>query len=113
MARTSVPVKRLGRFAVSSYLSTDLATGNIVDGMRMPNDGATFLYIANTGGAPETISVDVVETVEFVAPGPLVYTVSNLNSVDLIGPFPVGIYGNVLEFDVSSVNLAFGAFSLL
>lgn len=98
---------------MASYIAADLATGNIVDGMRMINDGATFLYVANTGGTPETISVDVVETVEFVAPGPLVYTVSNLNFVDLIGPFPVGIYGNVLQFDVSSVNLAFGAFSLL
>lgn len=113
MARTTVPINRLGRLAVSSFVSADLATGNTVDGMRMLNDGATVLYIANSGGTPETISIDVVETVEFVSVGPLVYTISNLTNVDLIGPFPPGIYGNVLEFDVSSTNLAFGGFSLL
>jgi hypothetical protein len=113
MAATSVPVKRVSRFAVTAFASTELAAGNVVDGMSMLNDGATLLYVSNTGGSPETIDVTIVETVDFQAPSPVTFTISNLNSVDVIGPFPAGIYGNYLEFTVSSASLSFGGFSLL
>lgn len=113
MARTDVPVKHLSRFAVASYFSADLAVGNIVDGMRMVNDGASFLYVANTGGSPETVTVLIPETIDFQPVSSAVFTISNLTQIDLLGVFPSSIYGNVLEFDVSSASLSFGAFSLL
>lgn len=113
MARTNVPVRHVSRFAVTSYVSGELATGNTVDGMRMINDGASLLYVANFGGTPETVTVLIPQTLEFQPVTNPVFTISNITSIDIIGPFPVQYYGSVLEFDVSSASLSFGGLSLL
>lgn len=113
MARTTVPVESVDRYAVTSYSALTVATGNIADGMRMVNDGATLLYIDNDSGADQTVTITVPETLDFNPVVDPVIPVSASSTVNLIGPFPTKIYGNVLEFDVSSVNMFFGGFSLL
>jgi hypothetical protein len=113
MARTTVPVKRVNRFDVTTYDLLSVVAGDTVNGMRMPNDGSTLLYIDNDSGLDRTIDVYVVETVDFYPVSPVAITIPASSTVNLIGPFPTGIYGNVLEFDVSGADLLFGGFSLL
>ncbi len=113
MARVTVPVKRVNRYEVTTYDLLSVAVGDTVNGMRMPNDGSTLLYIDNDSGLDQTIDVYVVETVDFYPVSPVSITIPASSTVNLIGPFPTGLYGNVLEFDVSSVDLFFGGFSLL
>lgn len=113
MARVTVPVERVNRRQVTTYDLLSVATGDIVDGMRMPNDGSTLLYIDNNSGLDQTIDIYVVETVDFYPVSPVTIAVPASSTVNMIGPFPTGLYGNVLEFDVSSVDLFFGGFSLL
>lgn len=113
MARTTVPVERVNRRQFTSYDLNSVATGNTVDGMRMPNDGSTLLYVDNDSGLDQTVTISIVETVDFYPVDPVTITVAASSTVNIIGPFPTGLYGNVLEFDVSSVDLFFGGFSLL
>lgn len=113
MARTNVTVKRVNRFDVTTFNTLSEVAGDTVDGMRMSNDGSTLLYIDNDSGLDQTIDVYVVETVDFYPVSPVTITIPAASTVNMIGPFPTGIYGNVLEFDVSSVDLLFGGFSLL
>lgn len=113
MARTTVPVERVNRRNVTTYDTNSAAEGNTADGMRMPNDGSTLLYVDNNSGVDQTITVTVVETVDFYPVDPVVIDIPASSIVNMIGPFPTGLYGNVLEFDVSSVDMFFGGFSLL
>lgn len=113
MARVTVPVEHVNRRQVTTYDLTSVAVGDIVDGMRMPNDGSTLLYIDNNSGLDQTIDIYVVETVDFYPVSPVSIVVPASSIVNMIGPFPTGLYGNVLEFDVSSVDMFFGGFSLL
>ena len=110
MARTNVPIKSVNRLQVAT---ATVVAGNTVDGMRMSNNGATLLYVDNNAGSDQTIELILVETVDFRTAGPVVVTVPASAAVNLIGPFPINLYGNVLEFDVSSASLDFAAFSLL
>lgn len=113
MARTDVPITRTSRYQVNAALAADVVAGDTVNGMRMSNNGATMLRVANSAGVVRTIDLIIVETVDFAAAGPTTLSVP-ANTVDaLIGPFPVNFYGNVLEFDVSSNSLGFLAFSLI
>lgn len=113
MARTTVPVERVNRRQFTSYDLNSVATGNTVDGMRMPNDGSTLLYVDNDSGLDQTVTISIVETVDFYPVDPVTITIPASSTVNIVGPFPTGLYGNVLEFDVSSVDLFFGGFSLL
>lgn len=113
MARVNVPVIRISRHAVNALMNGDEVAGADLDGMRMVNDGATVLFVDNLSGFDETISLIVVETVDFSPAAPVVLTVPDQTYAALIGPFPQKYYGNVLEFDVTSASLNFSAFSLL
>lgn len=110
MARTNVPIKSVERLTVAT---ATVVAGNTVDGMRMSNNGATLLYVDNNSGSNQTVELILVETVDFQSAGPVVLTIPASAAVNLIGPFPANLYGNVLEFDVSSASLDFAAFSLL
>lgn len=113
MARTEVPIERVSRLAVASFLAADSVAGDTVNGMRMPNNGATLLWVSSTSGADQTIDTILVATVDFQPAGPVVLTIPANTETSLVGPFPRELYGNVLEFDVSSALLSFAAFSLL
>jgi hypothetical protein len=109
MARTDVPVQRTSRLQVFSVATG--TPGDVANGMRMINDGATLLYVQGAG-MDATVSTILVETVDFQTPPPIVLTIpANSFGVEL-GPFPVDLYGSVLEFDVSDANLTFAAFTL-
>lgn len=113
MARVDVPVIRVSRHAVNPLVNGSEVPGADLDGMRMVNNGATVLFVDNFSGFNETVSLIVVETVDFSPAAPVVLTVPDQTYAALIGPFPQQFYGNVLEFDVSSALLNFSAFSLL
>lgn len=114
MARTEVPIKRVSRLAVASFLAAESVAGDTVNGMQVVvNDGATLLWVSSTSGAPQTVDMILVATVDFQPAGPVVLTIPANTETSLIGPFPRELYGNVLEFDVSSALLSFAAFSLL
>lgn len=113
MARVTVPVKHVNRFDVTFYNTLTVVAGDVVDGMRMPNDGSTLLFIDNGSGLDQTIDIYIVETVDFYPVPTATITIPAASTVNLIGPFPTSVYGNVLEFDVSSTSLDFGGFSLL
>ena len=113
MARVTVPVKRVNRFEVTTFNTLTVVAGDVLDGMRMPNDGSTLLYIDNGSGLDQTIDIYIVETVDFYPVPTATIAIPAASTVNLIGPFPTGIYGNVLEFDVSSALMDFGGFSLL
>lgn len=113
MARTEVNIIRTSRLQVYPYTSADQVAGNIVDGMQVAfNNGATLLQVESASGAPQTVSILLVETVDFQPAGPVVLTIP-ANSSTLLGPFPPNLYGNVLEFDTSSASLSFLAFTLV
>lgn len=113
MARTTVPVRRVNRQDLTTFSTLDVAAGNTVDGMRMVNNGGTVLVVNNGAGSDQTITLTIVETVDFSPAAPVVVTVPSATFFGMIGPFPEEFYGNVLEFDVSSGSLDFAAFSLL
>lgn len=113
MARINVPVLGTSRLQVIPAFTADLVVGDTVNGMRMSNDGGTVLYVRSSSVAAQTVSLILVETVDFLPVGPAVLTVPALTTAALIGPFPANLYGNVLEFDVSSNTLSFLAFTLL
>lgn len=113
MARTEVPVRRVSRLFASSFTAAQAVNGNTVDGMRMVNNGATVLVVSSSSGAAQTVSTILVETIDFSTPPPIQITVEANASFAVVGPFPTDLYGNVLEFNVSSALLDFGAFSLL
>jgi hypothetical protein len=112
MARTSVPITGTSRHQVFAVDPGDVVTGDTVNGMQMFNNGGTMLYVDNSAVTDETISVTVVETVDFQSASPLVLTIP-AGAFTLLGEFPLNYYGNVLEFDVSSASLGFVAFSLI
>lgn len=113
MARTPVPVTRVSRYQVNSVLSGDEVAGNTVDGNSMVNNGSTLLFVDNFSGSNQTVTLTIVETVDFSPAAPVVLTVVNNTYAAQIGPFPRDLYGDVLEFDVSSASLNFAAFSLI
>lgn len=113
MPRTAVPLKHADRLSVASFTNATDVPGDVVNGMSMVNDGATMLFVANTSALARTVSTYLVETVDFQPAGPVVLTIPASATINLIGPFPTNLYGNVLEFDVSSTTLNFAAFSLL
>lgn len=113
MARTAIPIQRLSRFAVADFTSSETVPGNTVDGMSLVNNGATVLAFRNTSGAPQTITITIVETVDFSPPVPVIETIATGTILGMIGPFPNDIYGNILEFAVSSASVDFAGFSLL
>lgn len=113
MARTAIPVLHTSRYQVASVSSLTVVSGNTVDGMSMVNDGATVIVLRNRAGTPESIALTVVETVDFAPAGPVVIPVASSVYLGQIGPFPVELYGSVLEFAVSDSAIDFVGFSLL
>jgi len=106
-------VKRVSRYQLNYFAATEAADGNVVDGMSMPNNGATVLVVSNDSGAPQTLELTIVETVDFSPASPVSITVASDAWTGVLGPFPREFYGNVLEFSVSSVDVTFVGFSLL
>jgi len=113
VARVNVPVSRVSRLQVFSAVAADVVAGDTVNGMRMANNGATLLWVSSSSGSAQTVETIPVETVDFSPAAPISLVVPANTVSALIGPFPVDIYGNVLEFDVSSALLGFLAFSLI
>lgn len=113
MARVTVPVSKTSRLQVFPTFSTDVVDGDTVNGMRMVNNGATWLHVVSASGSDQTVDLIILETVDFSTPAPITLTIPANTFAANIGPFPVGTYGNVLEFDVSSISLGFLAFSLI
>lgn len=113
MARTTVPVTQTSRLQVFPTFAADVVDGDTVNGMRMVNDGATWLHVVSSSGSAQTIDLIILETIDFSTPAPITLTIPANTFAANIGPFPVGIYGNVLEFDVSSISLGFLAFRLI
>lgn len=113
MARVEVPVKRVSRLSASSYTAAQAVNGDVANGMQMVNDGATVLVVSSSSGAPQTIETIIVESIDFSVPPPITITVAANAAFAVVGPFPTNLYGNILEFDVSSALMDFGGFSLL
>lgn len=111
MARTVVPVAQVSRFQAVAL--TPVA-GDLVNGMQVQfNNGATYLWASNAAVTDQTADFILVETVDFQPASPLTVTIPAGADSVLVGPLPSNLYGNVLEFDVSSASLSFLAFSLL
>lgn len=110
MARTAVAVVQASRYQAVAMAPT---AGDTVNGMQLFNNGATYLWASNAAVTAETVDFIVVETVDFQPASPLQVTIPASADSVLVGPFPTNLYGNVLEFDVSSASLSFLAFSLL
>ena len=113
MARIEVPVKRVSRLTASSFTAAEAVNGDTVAGMQMVNNGATVLVVSSSSGSQQTVETILVETVDFQPASPVTIPIAANSAFAVFGPFPVNLYGNILEFDVSSALLDFGAFSLL
>jgi hypothetical protein len=103
----------VSRFAVDPVTTANDQVGDVVNGNYFINDGGTLLWVSNPTAGVETVSIVVVETVEFMTTGPVVINIAANTLVALVGPFPTSIYSNVLEFDVSDATMQVAAFSLI
>lgn len=86
MARTALTVTPITRAGVA--LGSSAANA---DGHSVANDGKTFVYVNNGGGAPITVTVLTPGTVDGLAIADRAVTVANATN-RLIGPFPKDIY---------------------
>lgn len=86
MARTSVTTQQIARTGVNPALTAPVADGDVID------VGATFLVVANGGGAPVTVTVQT----------PVEYAGLELEDLTVsvpaagqrwIGPFPASVFG--------------------
>lgn len=111
MARVDVPVLKTSRLV--AFGTTTSIAGDAVNGMRMVNDGATILTVDNLAVGDQTVSTIIVESIDSQVPGPVVITIPANTYTAVLGPFPINLYGSVLEFDVSASIVTFNAFTLL
>lgn len=111
MARVEVPVTHTSRVQV--FCSTPAVTSDPVNDHFMVNDGASLLWVRSTVGTDQTVSTFIVESLDFQVPGPVVLTIPANCEGAMLGPFPVDLYGSVLNFDVSTAGFELMAFTLL
>lgn len=112
MARTLIPVVGISRFAVTPHQTG--TTGDNVNGMYLPNDGATFLRVSSTAPGTQTVSVLVPGGADVdLTTGPRVFSIPAGSTGSYFGFFPQGIYGTELLVNVSSNLLKLAAYSFL
>lgn len=112
MARALVVVQSISRFGLTTQVTG--TTGDVANGLYLPNDGATFLRFTSTAPGTQTVTalipggVDVDLTVNGRP-----YSVPAGSVGSYTGFFPVNIYGTELLLDTSSALLKVAAYSFL
>jgi len=101
MARTSLTVQTITRTGLA--MSTEAANAT---GEQILNGGKEFIYVANGGGAPITVTVQTPRTVDGLAVAELEVTIAD-GADAFIGPFPTGTFnqtGDLVYIDFSAVT---------
>lgn len=100
MARSTRAVQETNRAGLAETFS---AADN-ANGESIPNDGRTILHVKNTGGGACTVSVakSGISAIDGDAVAAKTASVPATTGDRLIGPFPIGIYGNPLLVDYST-----------
>jgi hypothetical protein len=112
MARVLVVVHDITRFAVTPHATG--TAGDTVNGLWLPNDGATFLRATSTAPGTQTISVLIPGGVDTdLTAGPREYDIPAGSTGSYMGFFPVDIYGTELLLNTSSALLKVAAYSFL
>ncbi len=112
MARVLVVVHGISRFAVTPHSAG--TTGDTVNGLYLPNDGATFLRATSTAPGTQTVKVRIPGGVDVdLTAGPRSYDIPAGSTGSYMGFFPVAFYGTELLLDTSSNLLKVAAYSFL
>ena len=112
MARTRIVPRGISRFAVTA--ESGGTTGDTVNGMWVPNDGATFLRMTSTAPGTQTVSVLIPGGVDTdLTVNDRTVSVPAGSTGSYSGFFPVEFYGTELLLDVSSALLKVAAYSFL
>lgn len=111
-ARTLIVVAGITRFTVTPNQTG--TTGDTVNGMWLPNDGATFIRVSSTAPGTQTVSALIPGGVDSdLTAGPRVYSIPAGATGSYAGFFPQDLYGTELLLNVSSNLLKISAYSFL
>lgn len=96
MAATELTLVTISRAAAvdPAPVAADVANGNQLSN----NNGRMWLQISNPGGAAKTITAVQPNTQDGVASPGLVRSIPAGATFRKFGPFPVGIYGQTVQF---------------
>ena len=99
----------------TGVLSTTMpTTPTATHGNKIPNDGKTYIEVANGAGAPINVTIDTPGTVDGMAIESLIVAVAN-GTRQKIGPFPLSFNqsdGYVWGVCSSVATITMGAFRL-
>jgi len=110
MARKLVTVTTVSHYALTPKQTTSTTT--VPNGWLVPNDGATFLVIDNTGsGVVSNLTVTVAQGADVnLTTGPRPYAVP-AGATDFTGFFPLKVYGSQLLIGTDSTLVGIAAYS--
>lgn len=107
MARTEIDVNVLGRSTVGTTIVDTLIP---TDGLKVKNDGKTFLSFRNTEAGTNAVTVGTGQTTDNLAIADLAFTLADgsaTNQVVIKGPFPRNPYNQsdgYLYLDAGTVD---------
>jgi hypothetical protein len=112
MARVLVVVHGISRFAVTPHSAG--TTGDTVNGLYLPNDGATFIRVTSTAPGTQTVTALIPGGYDTdLTAGPRVYPIPAGSTGSYAGFFPIQFYGSELLLNTSSNLLKVAAYSFL
>jgi hypothetical protein len=112
MARTLIVPRGIDRFQITA--ESGGTTGDVANGMWVPNDGATFLRVTSTAPGTQTVEALIPGGVDTdLSAGPRTLSIPAGSTGSYSGFFPVAYYGTELLLDISSALLKVAAYSFL
>lgn len=113
MARSNIPVNLIGRDTGVLNSAITPVTGDSTNNHQLTNNGACWIEAKNTNGSSisHNVTVRISETVDGQAVSSKVYAVP-AGDTRRIGPFPVKVYGTLVQIDVNSNEFSLTSWQL-
>jgi hypothetical protein len=108
MAATPVVLNTIVRAGTPA--APTLAACDNVNGNTVPNSGAVWLELSNTGGSSGTVQVAFANGLDGQAETRTITLAAAAH--DHFGPWPVALYGSVLKFTASAATVKVAAWQL-
>lgn len=109
MARGTIPQTQINRSGATPPAETN---GDAVNNHQMSNDGRVLLFVRNSNGGSTARTVTFRPT-KTVDGGTVTKPVSiAAGATKVFGPFPVDLYGSLMQIDVDNAELKFQAYHL-
>ncbi|MEV4970577.1 hypothetical protein [Streptomyces scopuliridis] len=106
MPRVNVPVTQITRTGTPDTTPT---VGDAVNNHSVANDGSMWIEAENTGAVSRTVSALFVNAVDGVTVDPRTWAIP-AGARRRIGPFPVRLYGAMLQVNVDNAELELSAY---